>query len=151
MLLILIYHLMIPQVFIRTANNVLIEINPATRIPRLLVSASMKWPLWWSMIFCRTFKRFAGLMVQLLHKYHITAADSNVKLIKVIGNLKISLCMFALRWLRTQSPTTFLLVSLLCSILIVVPAFMIKQRRMEKLELRILSSFDDHRKDLYEH
>ena len=32
------------QVFIRTANNVLIEINPATRIPR-------------------TFKRFCGLMV----------------------------------------------------------------------------------------
>jgi len=55
------------QVFIRTANNVLIEINPATRIPR-------------------TFKRFAGLMVQLLHKYHITAADSKVKLIKVIKN-----------------------------------------------------------------
>ena len=27
---------------------------------------------------------------------------------------------------------------------------MIKQRRMEKLELRILSSFDDHRKDLYD-
>lgn len=55
------------QVFIRTANNVLIEINPATRIPR-------------------TFKRFAGLMVQLLHKYHITAAESSVKLIKVIKN-----------------------------------------------------------------
>jgi len=55
------------QVFIRTANNVLIEINPATRIPR-------------------TFKRFAGLMVQLLHKYHISAADSSVKLIKVIKN-----------------------------------------------------------------
>lgn len=55
------------QVFIHTANNVLIEINPATRIPR-------------------TFKRFAGLMVQLLHKYHITAAESNVKLIKVIKN-----------------------------------------------------------------
>ena len=36
------------------------------------------------MMLCRTFKRFAGLMVQLLHKYHITAADSNVKLIKVI-------------------------------------------------------------------
>ena len=53
--------------FIRTANNVLIEINPATRIPR-------------------TFKRFAGLMVQLLHKYHITAAESSVKLIKVIKN-----------------------------------------------------------------
>ena len=55
------------QVFIRTAQNVLIEINPATRIPR-------------------TFKRFAGLMVQLLHKYSITAADSSVKLIKVIKN-----------------------------------------------------------------
>lgn len=55
------------QVFIRTANNVLIEINPATRIPR-------------------TFKRFAGLMVQLLHKYSISAADTNVKLIKVIKN-----------------------------------------------------------------
>jgi len=55
------------QVFIRTAQNVLIEINPATRIPR-------------------TFKRFAGLMVQLLHKYSITAADSGVKLIKVIKN-----------------------------------------------------------------
>eukprot|EP00088_Acartia_fossae_P007985 TRINITY_DN1375_c0_g1_i1.p2 TRINITY_DN1375_c0_g1~~TRINITY_DN1375_c0_g1_i1.p2 ORF type:complete len:236 (-),score=48.60 TRINITY_DN1375_c0_g1_i1:888-1595(-) len=55
------------QVFIRTANNVLIELNPATRIPR-------------------TFKRFAGLMVQLLHKYSITAADSSVKLLKVIKN-----------------------------------------------------------------
>jgi len=55
------------QVFIHTANNVLIEINPATRVPR-------------------TFKRFAGLMVQLLHKYSITAAESNVKLIKVIKN-----------------------------------------------------------------
>lgn len=55
------------QVYIRTANNVLIEINPATRIPR-------------------TFKRFAGLMVQLLHKYSITASESNVKLMKVIKN-----------------------------------------------------------------
>jgi len=55
------------QVYIRTANNVLIEINPATRIPR-------------------TFKRFAGLMVQLLHKYSITAAESGVKLMKVIKN-----------------------------------------------------------------
>ena len=36
-----------------------------------------------SMMLYRTFKRFAGLMVQLLHKYHITAADSSVKLIKV--------------------------------------------------------------------
>ena len=55
------------QVYIRTANNVLIEINPATRIPR-------------------TFKRFCGLMVQLLHKYSITAAESSVKLMKVIKN-----------------------------------------------------------------
>jgi len=55
------------QVYIRTSNNVLIEINPATRIPR-------------------TFKRFAGLMVQLLHKYSITAAESSVKLLKVIKN-----------------------------------------------------------------
>jgi len=55
------------QVFIHTSNNVLIEINPSTRIPR-------------------TFKRFAGLMVQLLHKYSITAAESSLKLMKVIKN-----------------------------------------------------------------
>jgi len=55
------------QVYIRTNNNVLIEINPATRIPR-------------------TFPRFAGLMVQLLHKYSVTAAESSVKLLKVIKN-----------------------------------------------------------------
>lgn len=55
------------QVFIRTANNVLIEINPQTRIPR-------------------TFPRFAGLMIQLLHKFSIKASDSSVKLMKVIKN-----------------------------------------------------------------
>jgi rRNA small subunit pseudouridine methyltransferase Nep1 len=55
------------QVFIHTANNVLIEVNPQTRIPR-------------------TFPRFAGLMVQLLHKFSIRAADSSVKLLKVIKN-----------------------------------------------------------------
>ena len=55
------------QVFIRTAQNVLIEINPQTRIPR-------------------TFHRFAGLMVQLLHKFSIKASDSSVKLMKVIKN-----------------------------------------------------------------
>ena len=60
-------HSRISQVYIRTANNVLIEINPATRIPR-------------------TFKRFCGLMVQLLHKYSITAAETSVKLMKVIKN-----------------------------------------------------------------
>ena len=40
------------KVFIRTEKNVLIEVNPAIRIPR-------------------TFKRFGGLMVQLLHKMKI--------------------------------------------------------------------------------
>lgn len=55
------------QVFIRTAQNVLIEINPQTRIPR-------------------TFPRFAGLMVQLLHKFSIKASDSSIKLMKVIKN-----------------------------------------------------------------
>lgn len=55
------------QVYIRTANNVLIEINPQTRIPR-------------------TFNRFAGLIVQLLHKFSIKASDSAAKLLKVIKN-----------------------------------------------------------------
>lgn len=55
------------QVYIRTERNVLIEINPQTRIPR-------------------TFKRFAGLMVQLLHKFSIRANDTATKLMKVIKN-----------------------------------------------------------------
>lgn len=55
------------QVFIRTANNVLIEVNPQIRIPR-------------------TFNRFAGLIVQLLHKFSIKASDSSLKLLKVIKN-----------------------------------------------------------------
>jgi len=55
------------QVYIRTAKNVLIEINPQTRIPR-------------------TFSRFAGLIVQLLHKFAIKASDSSAKLLKVIKN-----------------------------------------------------------------
>ncbi|XP_066245085.1 ribosomal RNA small subunit methyltransferase NEP1 [Euwallacea similis] len=54
------------QVYLHTSNNVLIEINPQTRIPR-------------------TFKRFAGLMVQLLHKFSIRA-ESGPKLLKVIKN-----------------------------------------------------------------
>ena len=44
--------------YIHTAKNVLIEVNPQTRIPR-------------------TFKRFAGLIVQLLHKFSVKAADSS--------------------------------------------------------------------------
>ncbi|XP_076441459.1 ribosomal RNA small subunit methyltransferase NEP1-like [Babylonia areolata] len=54
------------QVYIRTEKNVLIEINPQTRIPR-------------------TFERFCGLMVQLLHKFAIKGTD-NTKLLKVIKN-----------------------------------------------------------------
>ncbi|KAK0455748.1 nucleolar essential protein 1 [Desarmillaria tabescens] len=49
------------QVYIHTAKGVLIEVNPHVRIPR-------------------TFKRFSGLMVQLLHKLFIQ------KLLKVIKN-----------------------------------------------------------------
>ncbi|XP_019526881.2 ribosomal RNA small subunit methyltransferase NEP1 [Aedes albopictus] len=55
------------QVYIKTEKNVLIEINPQTRIPR-------------------TFRRFAGLMVQLLHKFSIKANDSPKKLMRVIKN-----------------------------------------------------------------
>uniref|UniRef100_H2YW50 18S rRNA (pseudouridine(1248)-N1)-methyltransferase n=1 Tax=Ciona savignyi TaxID=51511 RepID=H2YW50_CIOSA len=53
------------QVYIETSKNVLIEINPQTRIPR-------------------TFDRFCGLMVQLLHKLSIRGSDAPVKLLKVI-------------------------------------------------------------------
>ncbi|XP_033226975.1 ribosomal RNA small subunit methyltransferase NEP1 isoform X2 [Belonocnema kinseyi] len=55
------------QVYIKTEKNVLIEVNPQTRIPR-------------------TFKRFAGLMVQLLHKFCVRASNSPMKLLKVIKN-----------------------------------------------------------------
>ena len=50
--------------YIRTDRNLLIEVHPQTRIPR-------------------TYPRFAGLMVQLLHKYVVRAADGPVKLLKV--------------------------------------------------------------------
>ena len=55
------------QVYVHTQKKVLIEINPQTRIPR-------------------TFDRFAGLMVQLLHKLSIRASDTSQKLMKVIKN-----------------------------------------------------------------
>ncbi|KAK3921348.1 Ribosomal RNA small subunit methyltransferase NEP1 [Frankliniella fusca] len=55
------------QVYIHTEKKVLIEVNPQTRIPR-------------------TFKRFASLMVQLLHKFSVRATDSSIKLLKVIKN-----------------------------------------------------------------
>lgn len=55
------------QVYIQSAKGVLIEVNPTVRIPR-------------------TFKRFAGLMVQLLHKLSIRSTSSSEKLLKVIKN-----------------------------------------------------------------
>jgi rRNA small subunit pseudouridine methyltransferase Nep1 len=55
------------QIYIQTAKNVLIEVSPTVRIPR-------------------TFKRFAGLMVQLLHRHQIRSTTSQEKLIQVIKN-----------------------------------------------------------------
>ena len=55
------------QIYIHTAKGVLIEVSPSVRIPR-------------------TFKRFAGLMVQLLHRLSIRSANSNEKLLRVIQN-----------------------------------------------------------------
>lgn len=55
------------QVYIHTQRNVLIEVSPQIRIPR-------------------TFKRFSGLMVQLLHKLKIRAADSSTMLLRVVKN-----------------------------------------------------------------
>ncbi|KAJ2267156.1 18S rRNA pseudouridine methyltransferase, partial [Coemansia sp. RSA 451] len=55
------------QVYIHTSNDVLIEISPQVRIPR-------------------TFKRFSGLMVQLLHKMSIRSVNGNDRLLKVIKN-----------------------------------------------------------------
>ncbi|KAF2871017.1 Alpha/beta knot methyltransferase [Massariosphaeria phaeospora] len=55
------------QIYIQTARNVLIEVSPSVRIPR-------------------TFKRFAGLMVQLLHRHTIRSTTSQEKLIQVIKN-----------------------------------------------------------------
>lgn len=55
------------QVYIHTSKGVLIEVNPHVRIPR-------------------TFKRFSGLMVQLLHKLSIRGVNGPEKLLKVIRN-----------------------------------------------------------------
>ncbi|KAL5512253.1 NEP1 [Sanghuangporus baumii] len=55
------------QVYIHTTKGVLIEINPHVRIPR-------------------TFKRFSGLMVQLLHRLFIRGVNGPEKLLKVIKN-----------------------------------------------------------------
>lgn len=55
------------QIYIHTHNNVLIYVSPALRVPR-------------------TYKRFAGLITQLLHTRKIKAAETNQKLMKVIKN-----------------------------------------------------------------
>ncbi len=55
------------QIFIRTNKNVLVQVSPNLRVPR-------------------TFKRFSGLMVQLLHKMKIRAVDGNKALLKVVKN-----------------------------------------------------------------
>ncbi|KAI1632040.1 nucleolar essential protein 1 [Biscogniauxia mediterranea] len=55
------------QIYIHTAKGVLIEVSPTVRIPR-------------------TFKRFAGLMVQLLHRLSIRSTNSQEKLLRVIPN-----------------------------------------------------------------
>lgn len=55
------------QVYIHTAKGVLIEVNPQIRIPR-------------------TFKRFGGLMVQLLQRLSIRSVNGSEKLLKVIRN-----------------------------------------------------------------
>ncbi|KAI1820507.1 essential for mitotic growth 1 [Xylaria intraflava] len=55
------------QIYIHTAKGVLIEVSPTVRIPR-------------------TFKRFAGLMVQLLHRLSIRSTNSQEKLLRVISN-----------------------------------------------------------------
>lgn len=55
------------KVYIATTKKVLIEVHPSIRIPR-------------------TYKRFAGLMVQLLHKMKIKASNDSTALLKVIKN-----------------------------------------------------------------
>ena len=55
------------QVYIHTTKNILIEINPKTRMPR-------------------TFKRFSGLFTQLLLKNEIKASDTNEILMKTINS-----------------------------------------------------------------
>ena len=55
------------HVYISTTKHVLIDVHPSIRIPR-------------------TYKRFAGLMVQLLHKMKIKASNESTTLLKVIKN-----------------------------------------------------------------
>eukprot|EP00916_Digyalum_oweni_P026177 GHVL01043051.1.p1 GENE.GHVL01043051.1~~GHVL01043051.1.p1 ORF type:complete len:239 (+),score=33.47 GHVL01043051.1:39-719(+) len=54
-------------IYISTSDNILIEISPQLRIPR-------------------NYKRFAGVMVELLHKQKLRSADGSTVLMKVIAN-----------------------------------------------------------------
>ncbi|PON88886.1 Ribosomal biogenesis, methyltransferase, EMG1/NEP [Trema orientale] len=54
-------------VYVRTEKGVLIEVKPVVRLPR-------------------TFKRFSGIMLQLLQKLSINAAGKRQKLLRVIKN-----------------------------------------------------------------
>ena len=60
------------RVLVQTAAGVLIEVSPATRIPR-------------------TYARFAGLVVQLLHSLRVRAADSAATLLRVVKNAPAAL------------------------------------------------------------
>ena len=55
------------RVYVHTARNVLVEVHPHIRIPR-------------------TYRRFSGLMAQLLHKLRVRATNSSDTLLRVIGN-----------------------------------------------------------------
>eukprot|EP00434_Breviolum_minutum_P004263 symbB.v1.2.003758.t1/scaffold207.1/size268535/5 len=54
-------------IYIHTAKHVLVEVHPSLRVPR-------------------TFKRFAGLCVELLQRQKIRAAGANETLMKVVSN-----------------------------------------------------------------
>jgi len=54
-------------IYMHTAQNVLIEVHPSLRVPR-------------------TFKRFAGLAVELLQRQKIRAAQAQETLMKVVSN-----------------------------------------------------------------
>lgn len=56
----------VQALYIHTHKNVLIQVNPQVRLPR-------------------TFKRFCGLMVQLLQKLSIRATNGPDKLLKVLS------------------------------------------------------------------
>eukprot|EP01023_Acetabularia_acetabulum_P004796 TRINITY_DN12030_c0_g5_i1.p2 TRINITY_DN12030_c0_g5~~TRINITY_DN12030_c0_g5_i1.p2 ORF type:complete len:231 (-),score=27.55 TRINITY_DN12030_c0_g5_i1:725-1417(-) len=57
----------IKGIFIKTTKNQLIQVNPGIRLPR-------------------TFRRFAGLIVQLLQQLSVRATDGSGKLLKLLKN-----------------------------------------------------------------